>query len=62
MKQIYLMLLFLVIFASYAPPEPVEIPDPNLASIQEVLNLDEDKSFKEKERIKIENSMQAIGK
>ena len=51
MRHIGLLLLLLAFIVSCSPPEPVEIPDPNLAAvIRKVLNLDEDTPFNEAER------------
>ena len=55
MRHICPILLLFIVFVSCSSPEPVEIPDANLAAvIREVLNLDEDTPIKEKELIKIE--------
>ncbi len=46
MKHICLLFGFLIVFVSCSPPEPVEIPDPNLAAVvREVLKLDDNSPF-----------------
>ena len=64
MKHIYLLFVFLTVFASCSPPEPVEvqIPDPNLASaVREALGISPDAPIMDNELKKLKDLM-AIGK
>ncbi len=58
MKHIFPILLLLIVFASCSPPEPVEIPDPNLAArVRIYLGLDGNQPFYEKDLKKIKKFM-----
>jgi Leucine-rich repeat (LRR) protein len=49
MKHIYLLFVFFIVFVSCSPPEPVEIPDPNLAAaVREALSLDPNEPITQK--------------
>ena len=49
MKHICLLFVFFIVFVSCSPPEPVEIPDPNLAAaVREALSLDPNEPITQK--------------
>ena len=60
MKHIYLLFVFLIVFVSCSPPEPVEvqIPDPNLASaVREALGISPDAPIMDNELKKLKDLM-----
>jgi len=50
MKHICVLFAFFTLFIGCSPPEPVEIPDPNLAvAVRARLQLDENEAIQEKD-------------